>query len=99
MTGLSRLATDLQAWNRAEYSFVELDDSHSSVSSIMPQKKNPQALEHEKAAADQVHGALVDALASHKNTALGDGNDDDPAMNSPVLAADGPTARTANSEQ
>src|SRR3546814_12842080 len=87
MTGLSRLATDLQAWNTAEYSFVELDDSHSSVSSIMPQKKNPQALEHAKAAAAQIAGALVAALASSKNTAFGDVNDGVTALNGPVLDA------------
>src|SRR3546814_6700984 len=94
MTGLSRLATDLQAWNTAEYGFVELDDSYSSVSSIMPQKKNPQALEHAKAAAAQVAGALVAALASSKNTAFGDVNDGVTALNGPVLDACDTTART-----
>jgi len=94
MTGLSRLATDLQAWNTAEYGFIELDDSHSSVSSIMPQKKNPQALEYAKAAAGQVTGALVAALSSAKNTAFGDVNDGVTSLNGPVLDAVDTTAKT-----
>src|SRR3546814_16267129 len=60
----------------------------------MPQKKNPQALEHAKAAAAQVAGALVAALASSKNTAFGDVNDGVTALNGPVLDACDPTART-----
>ncbi len=94
MTGLSRLATDLQAWNTAEYGFVELHDSHSSVSSIMPQKKNPQSLEYAKAAAAQVTGALVTALGSAKNTAFGDVNDGVTALNGPVLDACDTTGKT-----
>src|SRR3546814_21178642 len=60
----------------------------------MPQKKNPQALEHAKAAAAQVAGALVAALASSKNTAFGDVNDGVTALNGPVLEACNTTART-----
>src|SRR3546814_5934453 len=60
----------------------------------MPQKKNPQALEHAKAAAAQVAGALVAALASSKNTAFGDVNDGVTALNGPVLDACDTTART-----
>jgi argininosuccinate lyase len=75
MTGLSRLATDLQAWSTMEYGMVELGDQHSAVSSIMPQKKNPAALEHIKAEAAQITGYLVAALASSKNTAYGDVSD------------------------
>src|SRR3546814_2554144 len=60
----------------------------------MPQKKNPQALEHAKAATAQVAGALVAALASSKNTAFGDVNDGVTALNGPVLDACDTTART-----
>ena len=75
MTGLSRLATDLQAWSTMEYGMIELGDQHSSVSSIMPQKKNPAAMEHIKAEAAMVTGFLVAALASSKNTAYADVSD------------------------
>lgn len=87
MTGISRLATDLQAWNTMEFGMIELDDAYSSVSSIMPQKKNPQALEHVKAVAATAVGALNTVLASSKNTALADVNDGVSAGNVPALDA------------
>ena len=87
MTGLSRLATDLQTWNTMEYGLLELADEYSSVSSIMPQKKNPQALEHIRGAAAAVTGALTTVLACSKNTAIADVNDGVSAINVPVLVA------------
>ncbi len=87
MTGLSRVATDLQAWNTWEYGFIELADAYSSVSSIMPQKKNPQALEYTKAAAGHVTGALTAVLAASKNTSYSDVNDGVSAINVPVMEA------------
>jgi len=87
MTGVSRLAFDLQAWNTLEYGMLELADEYSSVSSIMPQKKNPQALEYAKSAAAHVTGALTTVLACSKNTALGDVHDGVSAINVPVLEA------------
>lgn len=92
MTGVSRLATDLQNWNTMEYGMVELADEYSSVSSIMPQKKNPQALEHVKGTAALVTGALVTTLACSKNTSLADVNDGVSALNVPVLEAMDKTA-------
>lgn len=92
MTGVSRLATDLQNWNTMEYGMVELADEYSSVSSIMPQKKNPQALEHVKGSAALVTGALVTALSCSKNTSLADVNDGVSALNVPVLEAMDKTA-------
>lgn len=88
---LSRLAQNLQNWATWEYNFVELADRHSAVSSIMPQKKNPVALEHLKAAAGMVQGALTAMLAATKNTEFADVNDGVTAVNEPVLDA---TART-----
>jgi len=87
MTGLSRLAADLQTWNMAEAGFIELADQFSSVSSIMPQKKNPQGLEYTKAAAASVTGALTTVLACSKNTSFSDVNDGVTAVNLPVLDA------------
>ena len=87
MTGVSRLATDLQTWSTMEYGMLELADEYSSVSSIMPQKKNPQALEHIKGAAAVVTGALTTVLACSKNTAIADVNDGVSAINVPVLVA------------
>jgi argininosuccinate lyase len=93
MTFLSRLATDLIAWSTWEYGFVEPADRHSAVSSIMPQKKNPAALEHMRAAAGMVQGALSAALGCTKNTPFADVNDAVTAVNEPVLDAAQRTAR------
>ncbi|MDO9707430.1 argininosuccinate lyase [Paracraurococcus lichenis] len=86
-TFLSRLSTDLMAWSTWEYGFLELADRHCAVSSIMPQKKNPAALEHIRAAAGMVQGALAAALGCTKNTAFADVNDAVTAVNEPVLDA------------
>jgi argininosuccinate lyase len=84
---LSRLSTDLMAWSTWEYGFLELADRHCAVSSIMPQKKNPAALEHIRAAAGMVQGALAATLACTKNTSFADVNDAVTAVNEPVLDA------------
>ncbi|MHA2401166.1 MAG: argininosuccinate lyase [Promethearchaeota archaeon] len=41
----SRIAEDLILWNTKEFNFIELDDKYCSVSSVMPQKKNPDTIE------------------------------------------------------
>ena len=92
-TVLSRLAVDLQGWSTWEYRFVELADEHCAVSSIMPQKKNPAALEHIKAAAAMITGALTAVLAASKKTAFADVSDGVTAGNEPALDAVGRTRR------
>jgi argininosuccinate lyase len=44
LTNLDRLAEDLQLWSTAEFGYVDLDDSHTRTSVIMPHKKNPYSL-------------------------------------------------------
>ncbi|MCI5076558.1 argininosuccinate lyase [Oricola sp.] len=85
MTGVSRLATDIQLWNTMEFGFVEFDDSFASASSIMPQKKNPAAMEHVKAVAAMTTGMLGTVLACSKNTSFADVNDGVSAGNTPCL--------------
>ena len=75
MTGLSRLAEDLVIWSTSEFSFVELGDSVSSPSSVMPQKKNPDVLEITRGRAAETIGALVTILAGSKGLATGYGRD------------------------
>lgn len=41
----SRIAEDLLIWSTKEFQFIELDDQYCSVSSVMPQKKNPDTIE------------------------------------------------------
>jgi argininosuccinate lyase len=57
-THLSRLGAELVLWSSAEFSFCELPDSWSSGSSLMPQKKNPDAAELLRAKAPRVVGHL-----------------------------------------
>ncbi|HEX4187339.1 MAG TPA: argininosuccinate lyase [Solirubrobacteraceae bacterium] len=58
-THLSRLGAELVLWSSAEFGFCELPDSWSSGSSIMPQKKNPDAAELLRAKAPRVVGHLA----------------------------------------
>jgi argininosuccinate lyase len=58
-THLSRLGAELVLWSSAEFGFIELPDSWSSGSSIMPQKKNPDAAELLRAKAPRVVGHLA----------------------------------------
>jgi len=58
-THLSRLGAELVLWSSEEFRFCELSDSWSSGSSIMPQKKNPDAAELLRAKAPRIAGHLV----------------------------------------
>jgi argininosuccinate lyase len=63
MTHLSRLAGEIVLWATAEFGFVELLDTISTGSSIMPQKKNPDAAELIRGKSSRVLGDLVTLLA------------------------------------
>jgi len=58
-THLSRLGGELVLWSSSEFGFCELSDAWSSGSSIMPQKKNPDAAELLRAKAPRVVGHLA----------------------------------------
>ncbi|MET4140294.1 argininosuccinate lyase [Pedobacter sp. UYP1] len=64
MSDLSRLASELQLWSTDEYNSVELDNSYAGISSMMPQKKNPDALEKTRKAAAITTGQLMSILTS-----------------------------------
>ena len=61
-THLSRLGAELVLWSSQEFSFVELPDRWTSGSSLMPQKKNPDAAELLRAKAPRVVGDLSSFL-------------------------------------
>jgi argininosuccinate lyase len=63
MSHLSRLAGEIVLWATSEFGFVELLDTISSGSSIMPQKKNPDAAELVRGKAARVLGDLTALLA------------------------------------
>lgn len=66
MMHLSRLAEDLIIYNSGEAGFVELSDKVTSGSSLMPQKKNPDALELIRGKCGRVIGALTGMLVTMK---------------------------------
>jgi argininosuccinate lyase len=58
-THLSRLGAEIVLWSSEEFSFCELDDSFASGSSIMPQKKNPDAAELLRAKAPRITASFA----------------------------------------
>ncbi|MGI8413575.1 MAG: argininosuccinate lyase [Solirubrobacteraceae bacterium] len=58
-THLSRLGAEVVLWSSEEFAFCELSDAWASGSSIMPQKKNPDAAELLRAKAPRIAGHLV----------------------------------------
>lgn len=70
MMHLSRFCEEIIIWNTNEYQFVEIDDSYSTGSSIMPQKKNPDIAELIRGKTGRVYGALVSILTTMKGLPL-----------------------------
>src|SRR5205823_3087471 len=60
---LDRLAEDLQIFATAEFGLVELADGHTRASVIMPQKKNPYALNYVRGATNELSGTLTAVTA------------------------------------
>ena len=69
-THLSRFAEELVIWSSAQFRFVVLSDRFSTGSSIMPQKKNPDAAELTRAKVGRITGALVALLTVMKGLPL-----------------------------
>ena len=67
---LSRLAEEIIIWNTNEYRFVEIDDTYSTGSSIMPQKKNPDIAELIRGKTGRVYGHLMGLLTTMKGLPL-----------------------------
>lgn len=70
MMHLSRFSEEICIWNSNEYRFIELDDSYSTGSSIMPQKKNPDIAELVRGKTGRVYGALMSLLTTMKGLPL-----------------------------
>jgi argininosuccinate lyase len=65
---LSRLAEDLIIYSTEEYGWLQVDDAYATGSSIMPQKKNPDALELIRGKTGRIVGALTSILVVLKGT-------------------------------
>ena len=67
---LSRFSEEIIIWNSNEYRFIELDDSYSTGSSIMPQKKNPDIAELVRGKTGRVYASLISILTTMKGIPL-----------------------------
>ena len=70
MMHLSRLSEELILWSSKEFDFVQIDDEFSTGSSIMPQKKNPDAAELIRGKTGRVYGSLMSLLTTMKGIPL-----------------------------
>lgn len=70
MMHLSRLSEEIILWSSQEFRFIELDDSFSTGSSIMPQKKNPDMAELIRGKTGRVYGNLFGLLTVLKGLPL-----------------------------
>lgn len=66
MMHLSRFCEEIILWSTSEFSFIELDDSFTTGSSIMPQKKNPDVAELVRGKTGRVYGNVVSLLTVMK---------------------------------
>ncbi|MFT5632619.1 MAG: argininosuccinate lyase [Rubritalea sp.] len=69
-THLSRLSEDLILWCSSEFGFATLSDAHTTGSSLMPQKKNPDVCEITRGKTGRLYGNLVSLLTSAKGLPL-----------------------------
>jgi argininosuccinate lyase len=72
---LGKFTQDLLLWATQEFSFIRLSDAYVQTSSIMPQKRNPVALEHTRILLSKAFGQAMAVMTSVHNTPFGDIND------------------------
>jgi argininosuccinate lyase len=72
IVGTGRFVQDLLLWCTSEVGYLRLGDAFVQVSSIMPQKRNPVALEHARALASKAFAELAGVPAAVHNTPFGD---------------------------
>ena len=93
LIGLGRVLQDLLLWSTVEFGYLRLSDAFVQCSSIMPQKRNPVALEHARAIASKAVGqAHAIQLAVH-NTPFGDIVDTEDDLQPLVMAMFSDAAR------
>src|SRR6185295_470745 len=75
MVNIGKLVQDLLLWSTREFGLLQLSDAFVQSSSIMPQKRNPVALEHVRILASRALGEAQAVLTCAHNTPFGDIND------------------------
>ena len=74
-THLSRLAEEIVIWSSAEFAFAQLSHKFTTGSSIMPQKRNPDAAELVRGKTGRLNGALITVLTMMKGLPMAYGKD------------------------
>ena len=87
LVGLGRFVQDLLLWCTAEFGYLRLADGFVQTSSIMPQKRNPVALEHARAIASKAVGQAAAISTVVHNTPFGDIVDTEDDLQPLVAAA------------
>ncbi|MFN0123395.1 MAG: argininosuccinate lyase [Blastocatellia bacterium] len=72
MISLGKFVQDLLLWGTQEFSFIRLGDGYVQTSSIMPQKRNPVALEHGRIICSKAYSQAIAVMTSVHNTPFGD---------------------------
>jgi argininosuccinate lyase len=72
LSGLGRFVQDLLLWGTREFSYVRFGDGFVQCSSIMPQKRNPVAIEHARAIGSKALGQAQAIVVTIHNTPFGD---------------------------
>ena len=72
LVGLGRVVQDFLLWSTSEFGYLRLGDGFVQGSSIMPQKRNPVALEHARAIGSRALGQAQAVVTSVHNTPFGD---------------------------
>jgi Argininosuccinate lyase len=75
MVNLGKLIQDMLLWCTQEFGYLRLSGAYVQTSSIMPQKRNPVALEHARILASRAFGESQAVLTTAHNTPFGDIND------------------------
>ena len=72
LVGVGRVVQDLMLWCTAEFGYLRLSDGFVQCSSIMPQKRNPVALEHARSLGSKALGQVLGVSIAVHNTPFGD---------------------------
>ncbi|MGH9408988.1 MAG: argininosuccinate lyase, partial [Vicinamibacterales bacterium] len=72
LAGLGRVVQDLLLWCTSEFGYLRLADGYVQCSSIMPQKRNPVALEHARSIVSKALGQAIAIVTTVHNTPFGD---------------------------
>ena len=87
-THLSRMAEEMVVWSSAAFGFISFSDAWSTGSSIMPQKRNPDAAELLRAKVGRIFGAFTSLLLTMKGLPLAYSKDMQEDKEVTFLAAD-----------